>query len=702
MQNEINKNSTLTALRLFCWRAALWVFYCLPISSVIAQSELDTLSLEQLMSVEVVSASAKVQTLGEVAAAVFVISAEDIRRSGVTSVAEALRMVPGIHVGRIDDTRWAVSARGFNDQLSNKLMVMMDGRYLYTPDFVGVFWSDHMPLIDNVERIEVTRGPGATVWGSNAVNGVINIISRSARDTQGLFLQARGGNRDMAGMAARYGGVTKKGWFYRFDFNSVKENITDSPLDLANKDYLENQRVSFRLDGTPAANQKLTFEGSAYYGESQEVVQVPRVVTGQPVLSIENWDIYSRGEWLSANWELQEDENSSWNLRGYLESKTRDSSLGEFNQTTLNLRLQRRRQFGKSHDVIWGLGTRLNSLPFEERTPFLSEIRDNDRYNLYEFFIQDEISITDKFAVTLGSKFEKSEFAGLEIQPTIRFSWQPINNTTLWASVSRAARTPSNIERNLQIQIGLVVPAFTGANVTPLPITVNFNGSEDYDSEYLTAYEAGIKGAWGSFEFDLSLFDFHYTDLLGGSEEAVNCQPSGINVFLDPSCFLQSSYLETDVSISNESSGHSRGVELAINWSPQSNWNLSTSLSFFDYELSQGQASPSSDNFNASASQQNNDHEPEFIFYARSEWTISSNLELDLTLRSVGESSLFDIDSYTTADLRLEWKPRDHLRFEVIGQNLLDRGHTEYGSRMLDALPSRINSGIIARITWAP
>ncbi|NKB32915.1 MAG: TonB-dependent receptor plug domain-containing protein [Pseudomonadales bacterium] len=301
-----------------------------------APQELDTLSLEQLLGVEVTSAARKEQSLGEVAGAIFVISAEDIRRSGVTSVAEALRMVPGVHVGRIDDTRWAVTARGFNDQLSNKLLVMMDGRHIYTPDFAGVFWSDHMPLIDNVERIEVIRGPGATIWGSNAVNGVINIISRSARDTQGLLIQARGGTRDMVGMTMRYGDVTDSGWFYRMDFHSVEENLTDSPLDAGNADFLEHQRASFRIDGSPADSQFLRFEGSFYQGDSKEVVQTQTFPDGTLMLAPSMHSVASDGAWLMADWRLEDSESSHWNVSSYIEHKARDFSLGEFTQSTFS------------------------------------------------------------------------------------------------------------------------------------------------------------------------------------------------------------------------------------------------------------------------------------------------------------------------------------------------------------------------------
>ena len=686
--------------------AVVLLMSCLAVPQIYAAEALQELSLEQLMTVQVTSASRKMQTLGEVAGAMYVISAEDIRRSGVTSVAEALRMVPGVHVGRIDDTRWAVSARGFNDQLSNKLLVMMDGRHIYTPDFAGVFWSDHMPLIDNVERIEVIRGPGATIWGSNAVNGVINIISRSARDTQGVFLQARGGNRDIQGGSARYGGVTESGWFYRLDFHTVTENITDSPLDAVDNDFLDHNRASFRVDGTPREDQSLRIEGSYYSSSSKEVAQIPNFGTGSAAIDIIERDVDSEGSWLMADWRYEDSQNSSWNVSSYIEGKSRASALGKYTQNTFNLQMQRRWLLGENHDLIWGFGSRFIDLPFEERSALVVKLPGyEDKNNIYEFFLQDEISLNDSLALTLGSKFEKSDFVDWQVQPNARISWQVREDTAFWASASRAVRTPSSTERGVRIQPGLVIPPFTGINIGPIPVGLQFDGSKDFQSEELDALEFGMKGQLGDrFSYDLAFFDFRYEQLLSGVTEGVFCEPQGLDILdlANIGCLFDSDYLVARTALVNDPAGKTQGAELSFNWQPLDNWRLTGSFSWFDYKLDDVPTSPTAESIADPQAIDNTRDEPERIGYLRSEWTITPELEFDLTLRAVSESELFDIDAYTTADVRLEWKPRADLRFELIGQNLLDRGHTEYGSRALDALPSAVNSSVIARITWAP
>ncbi len=679
------------------------ILVCLVSSGLQAAEELQLLSLEQLMNVEVTSASRKSQSLGEVAGAIFVISAEDIRRSGVTSVAEALRMVPGVHVGRIDDTRWAVTARGFNDQLANKLLVMVDGRHIYTPDFAGVFWSDHMPLIDNVQRIEVIRGPGASVWGSNAVNGVINIISRGARDTQGLLLQAREGNRDMSGMTARYGGATPTGWYYRFDLHSVEENITDSPLDLGNNDFLQQMRTSFRIDSPASGNGRLWLQGSYYDGESEEVARTPNFSQGTPFINVIEHSVNSRGVWFMANWDLQDSDTSSWNVSSYLERKSRDFSLGEFTQTSFSLELQRQQKIGNNHDVIWGFGTRLVNLPFSQRTETLVELPGyEDDYRLYEFFAQDEIRLTQNLALTLGLKAQRNAYVDWEYQPNVRFSWQYSPATAFWFSASTASRTPSAGERGLQINPAFIIPSLSPQNPGPIPVAVTYEGNRNFESEELTALEFGVKGSLGTqLSYDLSVFDFSYEKLLGGERVGIFCEPGDEAVFLNPACVLNSDYILARSTVANVPAGDSSGVELALQWQPLPNWRTTGAFSWFDYRLN-GSNSPGPLTLANGVVQGSDQSEPERIAYIRSEWTITPEIEFDLVIRSVAESEIFAIDSYLTADLRLEWKPRSDLRFELIGQNLLDKNHTEYGSRVLDAFPSRVNSGVIVRISWAP
>lgn len=658
-----------------------------------AQQDLGSMSLEQLLNVEVTSASRKSQTLGEVAAALFVISAEDIRRSGVSSIPEALRMVPGIHVGRVDDSRWAVTSRGFNDLYSNKLLVLMDGRPIYTPYFAGVFWDEHILSIDNIERIEVIRGPGATIWGSNAVNGVINIISRSARDTQGTFLQARAGNRDSYGLATRFGDVTEQGWFYRVDFNALKENVTDSPLDTGNLDFYNHQKASFRIDGTPFEGHELRLEGAYYNGDSTQISNFLDVTSSSAEIVARRDDINSSGGWLMMDWSQQAENGEGWQFKAIVDKASREFILLDLDQRSTSLEFQSRHLLGENHDFIWGVGGRHLDLPFSSSSANFEVLEQNRDYGLLEFYVQDEINLSDKLSLTLGSKFEDSEYVDLEIQPSARLSWQLTNDLSIWTSVSRAARSPSFGEIQLRSDPNTFLGEIPRAGLSPAPVNISAIGNSGFGSEWLTAYELGIRGnPIEEVEFDFALFKFDYDDIRGAELLGLFCQPGGQEFLQNPDCLSSATHVSTSVRLKNGTDASSTGAELALQWQVTDNWRLKGAFSWFDFDFQE---------VSRSGNPSGND-EPGWLAHIRSQWSVSENTDLDITLRAVDESEVNQIDGYVTADLRFGWKPAPAVTVELIGQNLFDSGHTEFGSLSVDALPSRINSRVMARITWAP
>ena len=667
----------------------LWLVF---IASVRAQ-DLGDLSLEQLLNVEVTSASRKTQNLGDVAAAIFVLTAEDIRRSGATSIPEALRMVPGVHVGRIDDNRWAVSARGFNDQYSNKLLVLMDGRHIYTPHYAGVFWDHHSMSIDNIERIEVIRGPGATLWGSNAVNGVINIISRSARDTQGVFLQARAGGNNSHSVAARFGGVTENGWYYRVDFNGIEEDFMDSVIDPNSTEYWRQHKTSFRIEGSPLAGHEVKIDGAHYDGNARDVVNTLDFTGGAAKIMAVQDSLNTEGGWLALDWARQSDSGEGWRVKSYYDKAERDQFFAQIDQTTWSMDFQSRHLLGSNHDLVWGIGYRHLDLPFMSRAPLFEERVRIDSFQLAEVFVQDEIELTENVALIVGAKVEDSEFVDVLVQPNVRLNWQINEDFSLWGSVSRAARTPAVGERNIAITPNQFFAQIPNGGQSTIPLGITIVGGDGFDSEWLDAYEFGVRGRLGDrLDFDLAAFHFQYEDLRSANAIGFVCQPGNISLLTDPNCQRSASLISTLVGLENETKGESTGVELALQWQATENWRLSSALSWFDYDLEQVNTINRTRLYD----------EPGWIANIRSQWSLGANTNLDITVRGVDESPVYDLESYVTADVRLEWRPAPQWTVEIIGQNLLEDGHMEYGSVSFETDPGMVRRSVMARISWAP
>ncbi|NKB35287.1 MAG: TonB-dependent receptor [Pseudomonadales bacterium] len=662
--------------------------------SLWAQSELLELSLEELINIEVTSAARKVQQLSDVAAAVYVITAEDLRRSGVTSIPEALRVVPGLHVARIDDNKWAVSARGFNDLWGNKLLVLMDGRQIYTPYYAGVMWDDQSIPIDNVERIEVIRGPGATLWGSNAVNGIINIISRRPRDTQGLLMSARSDSDDSHRLTLRYGGATENSWHYRFDVDSIEENATTSPLSNNDFNTWERFRTSFRLDGSPIKGHELHLEGAYFKGESKETIRPLFHNHHQDILDLRITQevIDTEGGWLMADWQKHDEDGAGWSIKAYIDKSQRDVVLYETDQLTYSLEFEQRFLLGEHHDLVWGMGTRKSTLPLSLNSDNFDVLDRNDEFKLFEAYVQDEIALRSNLKLVLGTKFEHSEYAQTEIQPSVRLSWQLDNGLALWGSVSRAMRTPSRRETGMRIFPSEVFSPHGERNSLPIPLHVAITGSGNLNSEELIAYEFGLRSQINNrFDIDLALFENHYDDLIEATDVNFTCAPYGEDIAIDPDCLLTADHRVRQMQLQNGPIARSTGAELALNAQMSEVWRLRAGLTSINIETS------------------GVDEEfllvtkgPKWLANLRSEWQISDNLELDVTFRAVDESPRFQIDSYTTADLRLGWRVNPEFMLEVIGHNLLDRGHREFGSSLLETEPSYIGRSIAARFTWAP
>ncbi|WP_319575088.1 TonB-dependent receptor [uncultured Desulfobacter sp.] len=632
------------------------LFLFLPTMCPAAQDQdLTEFSIEELMDIKVTSVNKKSQRLSDSAAAIFVITREDIRRSGVTSIPEALRMAPGVNVARIDANKWAINCRGFNSRFSPSLQVLVDGRSVYTPSFSGVYWEVTDVLLEDVDRIEVIRGPGATIWGSNAVNGVINIITRRANDTQGGFVQASAGSVERNTMAARYGGTMGKDKFWRVyakhrsieDFQRVSgENAGD--------DWQINQ-AGFRMDAQLSLTDNFTLQGDIYDGHIHQDLYLysaaPPYMDEIPVKT----DV--SGGNIMGRWTKVLSGTSDMSMQMYYDVMKRSEDILNEDRHNVDVEFQHRFGLGFGNDIIWGLRLRHSSDDYSgSKVAFMDPVSTNDL--LYSAFIQDEISLLeDKIKLTIGSKFEHNDYTGFEIQPSTRLLWTPGEHHRLWAAVSRATRIPSRMEANAIVYL-------SGTDIGGSPLYTRFINNEDQTAETLWAWETGYRFIpQQNLSIDLALFFNDYKDLRIYS-------PQG-----SPYFDAENQMLVQDVALSNMANAQSWGAEIAVELATgrKVKWTLAYSLTCHDYDNDQ-------------------DFELDYGFTKhqvslRGRFDLTENLTLDAWLRYVGKTDanyvfsdtlIYEIDDYATLDLRLGWKIRPDLEFFLTGQNLLQDSHLEF------------------------
>ena len=650
---------------------------------------LTEMSLEELMNVEVTSVSKKAQSLSQAAAAIFVITQEDIRRSGATSIPEALRMVPGVQVARIDANKWAISVRGFNLRFANKLLVMMDGRTLYTPSFSGVFWDAQDTVMEDIDRIEVIRGPGATLWGANAVNGVINIITKKAVDTQGTLVSAGGGSDERGLGLVRYGGDIGKGEAYYRVF--AKYFKRDGSVDVSGRttaDDWEMTRGGFRLDWTGLEQNAFTVQGDYYSGNEGETVVNKSITPPFNTTSETNQDV--DGGYLLGRWENTLSESSNLSLQFYYDRNRRKLSFIEKERDTVDIDFQHRFLLGRRHDVIWGGGYRFSTDDFKN-TSLASMVPSSRDIDVFSGFIQDDITlIEDRLRLTLGSKFEHNDFSGFEYQPNARLLWTPSASQSMWASISRAVRTPSRAEQNLSLVFS-VLGGSDPQNPFPLPLVTTINNNNGFESEELLAYELGYRlQTTATLGLDVALFYNDYDKLLTARQDNPVCQPAG-NF---PLCFPPfSTNIETPTTIINGLEGETFGVEIAANWQPLERWRLQGTYAYLNMNLRSKQVGVGFPEFFDRRS-------PRHQASVRSLLALPHNVDLDFWARYVDSLPAISVDSYVTLDARVAWKPRNNLELSVTGQNLVDSHHQEFLSELGDIPPTEIKRSVYGQIRW--
>jgi iron complex outermembrane receptor protein len=633
----------------------------------------------------VFTASRHEQKVSETAAAVYVVSHEDIRRSGATKIPDILRMVPGLQVAQINSNMWAVTSRGFNRRFSAKLLVLMDGRSIYNSTFGGVLWDTKDTFIEDIERIEVIRGPGAALWGANAVNGIINIITKEAEDTQGALLTFGVGNIDRNYVGGRYGGKLGNNLFYRgyvkyFDRDGY--NVSSTSADA--NDSWDAIRGGFKINWEATERNSFTLQGDAYDGDSGNLEDFVAPPPLTPLNDTKNDREFFGGNIL-ARFKHTFSDTSDLTLQlffdrtvdryDYVQVNSDNRKTGaEIN--TYDMDFQHHFSLGNRNEITWGLSTR-HVYDKIRNSANISYSKTKRHAPWYSIFFQDEITlIEDRLKLTLGMKFLNNIYSGSEIMPNARLLWTPNKKNTIWASVARAVKTPTRVQHDLD---ELFLSRIT---TVPLPTFLVGKGDRDARSENLVAYEIGYRfNPIEDVSVDIAAFYNDYDDL--GTGEAGPLDTSNVP-----------SYLSIPAVADNRMRGDTYGVEVSVQWQALNWWQLHATYTYLDMQLH----ATGEDGVEAEIQE---NQSPENQAFLRSLMDLPMDLELDTTIRYVDHIPGFDINSYTEADLRIGWKPKDWLDLSIVGRNLLDNGHEEFEGNTLGVPSSDIERSVYLKITWS-
>jgi iron complex outermembrane recepter protein len=632
-----NKGSTIFGgqfLNLFAYHrfliltvVILWKTVSLSFAQIDSEStanKLKKLSMEELMNIEVTTVSKQREKLSEVASAIQVLTNEDIRRSGATSVPEALRLASNLAVAQLNSYAWIIGARGFNAVFSNKLQVMIDGRIVYSPLFAGVFWDVQNVVLEDIERIEIISGPGGTLWGANAVNGVINIITKKSQDSQGLFISGATGTYLKDLLEARYGGKIGSKFSYRIygqHFDRSNTLLNDSTR---HTDKWGLTIGGLRIDYTPTTNDEIAIFGNAYWGK-EKTVPSSSTLDGQNIM---------------ARWAHTFSERSNFILQLYYDRTWREdipSTLSDELQT-YDLDFQHQLGLGERHNVIWGAGFRQMMNNTINSTDFVGFVPKKRNMQLFSAFIQDEINlIQNHLKFTVGSKLQHNVFTGFEVQPSGRITWTPKVNQTIWGAISRAVRMPSRIDVDYRL------PTYD------VPLTqAHVYGGPHFVSEKLIAYELGYRSQPTSkLSFSLAAYYNNYDDLY-----TVEAVPGTLRY-----------------QIQNGMKGYSVGTELSGTVQLSDGWRVRGGYTFLYKELK------SKPGHTSDPSLIGND--PKHVVLVQSMLNLPGNFQLDIIPRYYAQRPKPEIPEYFSFDARIAWLYKQ-FELSITGQNLFEEKHKEY------------------------
>lgn len=656
---------------------------------------LTELSLEQLMDIEVATVSRDKSTVGKSAAAIFVITPEMIRRSGATMIPELFRMVPGVNIARLDNNKWNISMRGFNgDRFQGKLLVQMDGRTLYTPISSGVFWDMVDYPLEDIKKIEVIRGSAASAWGSNAVNGIINIITKSASETYGGVFTVGGGTQEQGFGTARYGGKLGN----RLDYRVYTKGFNRSEQFSASDDSSDawwGTNSGVRFDWQPNEKDAVTFEGSYLHSNAGRKDFRAMVDAPFSYANIED-EVGDNGD-ISAYWTRELRHGSNLKLQFYWDHFNRRSTglRAAIRLDTVDLDFQHQIFVGERLDFVYGTNYRFVSalLQASQNDNGFGSNFDHDHRNTHLFsgFLQSQTALVKKrLELTLGSKFEHNTFGGFEIQPTGRLLWTPMEWQSAWVAVSRAIRAPNFLENELALTLPEFSPA---ANMTIFPrIVSNSNFKPENVVEFAGGYRVQVQE---KFSADLALFYNVYSDLKAFMPGTVITDTvTGVSILpLQPQNLLKA---------------RTYGVELALNGQPTDWWRLLGAYTFLKTNFNPDASLPAASQTSLRAAE---GQSPTHQFYLQSSLTLPHRVEFDLIGRFVSSLHGFNpsstpgfsdtINNYVSLDAILGWKPVKNLELEVVGQNLLANHHAETGANPTVRNPAvEILRSVYGKVTW--
>jgi len=640
--------------------------------------DLTQYSLEDLMNVQVTSVSKREQKLSKAGAAVYVINQEDIRRSGVTNIPDLLRMVPGVHVAQINAHTWAISIRGFTDKYGDKVLAMIDGRSVYSPLSSGVDWDQQDVPLEDIDRIEVIRGPGGTVWGANAVNGVINIITKSSKATPGGLITAGAGSQEAAQGLLQYGGgIGRKGAYRVFgDYT----NLGNSPAPTAEPvtDGWHKSHLGFRSDWELSPKDTMTVQGDLFQSREAQTIDtiflndLPREAIFDDQITVGAGNVLGR-------WDHTLSNGSSTSLQVYYDGyHRRERGIGE-SRNTVDVDFQHHLTLGSRNNLEWGGGYRVTS---DHITPgyatFYLPPRRTD--NLFSTFVQDEISLTSSLGLTLGTKVEHNSYTGLEYEPSGQLVWNLTDRQTLWASASRAIRQPARADFYIRADVAMIPLDNGGFGIVELTGTADRKAERLYDFE--VGYRAQVRPR---LSLDTTTFSSYYHGLQ-------TQEPADPFFTMDPAPL----HLLIPVIFGDNARAHNYGVEVFANWNATRRWRISPGYGFLQMHVI-GDPSTQDPNPGKIANES-----PKHQFQIRSFLNLTRRLDWDSAVFQVG--SLKDggdgpTSSYTRLDSRLGWRVGESLELSVVGQNLLSPAHAEYHDTF-SILHSLMARSVFGKITW--
>jgi len=666
-----------TDLRRGCFALALAALVAIPAWPQNPPPDLANESLEDLMNIKVTSVSKQEQKVSRTAAAIFVITSEDIRRSGATNIPDLLRMVPGVDVAQINANTWAVSIRGFNTRFSDKLLVMVDGRSVYTPTFGGVYWDVVDLPLEDIERIEVIRGPGGSVWGANAVNGVINIITKAAAETKGAMVVAGGGNTDEGFATLQYGGSLGAKTDFRVYTKYFNQDHNPGLSGPDGGDGWGVLRGGFRADVVFSSKDNLTIQGDLYRGEAGQAEPYLASVTSP--LELVAIGVNVSGGFVQGIWNHTFSARSGTSLQVSYQQYKRNDLILE-NRGTVDIDFQNHFLWGERQNIIWGLDYR-NSRTTTVGTLAASLNPADLTTQLFSSFIQDEFAlIHDRLYLTVGTKLEHDYYNGFSLMPSGRVVWTPSDHQTLWAAVSRAARTPSAIDASVRYNFG----GFIGAGGTPT--LISFIGNPNVKNEDLLAYEAGYRTMLSDrVSVDLAAYYNSYTN-----QDTVEPTTPFIEDTPAPP------HLDVPETYENLMYGETQGLEIFANWKVLDRWTLSPGYAF--EQIHMHLEPESQDTTSVSAAEGSS---PVHSAQLRSHVVLPRNLGWDTSLFFTDRIADPVIPAYTRLDTGLTWQWKKGVVFSLVGQNLLKDRHLEYDDLYSSTATTLVKRSVYAKVTWS-